>query len=416
MNIIDFLHDSYQEGLRNLAQVQSETYEEAIEKYRDSFISEMILMRRKDNDIKSINKKTSKVIEFINDIPIGEIEEFFNKVLSVYIMWIDSKGKEALKNFEEILDSINYKQFKYDLSNNILFRGRQCESILTPFDMFHIPFNKRYLIGNQRYSLTGQPLLYLGFSVLDILAELDNNYYDYRNIKLCAYKMKVGFNVLDLRNSFYEYFQEDPLENILVNGDDSFPLGYNNIKEKFFKFILSSICTFEKRQEHRKFSFCEEYVLPQMLAQIAKENNFNGIIYCSTKLKNKDNDRLHKSAYKDNVAIFTNFCRNHVYDSELYSKFKISNPISQNHIKIITIDQVKELCDSIKVLDEDQNYRDYYLLGEKLDYDFSDITIDDKKYFEISVGQMHIYLVYNILIDIRNECIIKGRERHEFSN
>ena len=154
MNIIDFLHDSYQEGLRNLAQVQSETYEEAIEKYRDSFISEMILMRRKGNDINSINKKTSKVIEFINEIPIEEIEEFFNKILSVYIMWIDSKGKEALKNFEEILDSINYKQFKYDLSNNILFRGRQCESILTPFDMFNIPFNKRYLLGNQSYILT----------------------------------------------------------------------------------------------------------------------------------------------------------------------------------------------------------------------------------------------------------------------
>ena len=205
MNIIDFLHDSYQEGLRNLAQVQSETYEEAIEKYRDSFISEIILMRRKGNDINSINKKTNRIIEFINEIPIEDIEEFFNKILSVYIMWIDSKGKEALKNFEDILDSINYKQFKYDLSNNILFRGRQCDSILTPFDMFHIPFNKRYLIGNQRYSLTGQPLLYLGFSVLDILAELDNNYYDYKNIKLCAYKMKVGFNVLDLRNSFYEY-------------------------------------------------------------------------------------------------------------------------------------------------------------------------------------------------------------------
>ena len=114
-----------------MAQVQSETYEEAIEKYRDSFISEVILMRRKGNDINSINKKTSKVIEFINEIPIEEIEEFFNKILSVYIMWIDSKGKEALKNFEDILDSINYKQFKYDLSNNILFRGRQCDSILT---------------------------------------------------------------------------------------------------------------------------------------------------------------------------------------------------------------------------------------------------------------------------------------------
>ena len=60
-------------------------------------------------------------------------------------MWIDSKGKEALKNFEDILDSINYKQFKYDLSNNILFRGRQCDSILTPFDMFPYQANNRWL-------------------------------------------------------------------------------------------------------------------------------------------------------------------------------------------------------------------------------------------------------------------------------
>ena len=67
-------------------------------------------------------------------------------------------------------------------------------------------------------------------------------------------------------------------------------------------------------------------------------------------------------------------------------------------------------------LDKERKYCDYYLLGEKLDYDFSDITIDDKKYFEISVGQMHIYLVYNILIDIRNECIIKGRECREISD
>ena len=47
--------------------------------------------------------------------------------------------------------------------------------------MFHIPFNKRYLIGNQRYSLTGQPMLYIGSSVIDVAKEIDVK--DINNLK-----------------------------------------------------------------------------------------------------------------------------------------------------------------------------------------------------------------------------------------
>ena len=411
MNILEFLHDSYQESLRNVAQVQSDTYEGALKKYRDSFLSELILLRdKKDNVNQEINNKTYEIIKIVNEILVDEIEEFFNKIISIYIDWIDSKGKIALSNFEELLDSINYKKFKYDLSNNILFRGRFSNSILTPWDMFHIPFNKRYLIGNQRYSLTGQPLLYLGFSILDVLAELDSDFENYDNVKLCAYKLTDNFRVLDLRNEFYEYFQYDPLENMVINSDENSKLSYNDVKEKFFKFILSSVCSFGKRQEHKEYSFCEEYVLPQMLAQIAKDNGFKGILYGSTKLKDRHNDMLHKTAYKDNVAIFTNFGNEHVYDYKLYNSMKISNPVSKEKIKKIEIEEVKELCDQIKLLDKNNELKDYYLIGERLDNDFSEIRINDKKYFDLSVGQMHIYLVYNVLIDIRNECIIKGRD------
>ena len=35
----------------------------------------------------------------------------------------------------------------------------------TKDEMYHIPFNKRYLIGNERYSLTGFPTFYLSSSI-----------------------------------------------------------------------------------------------------------------------------------------------------------------------------------------------------------------------------------------------------------
>lgn len=85
--------------------------------------------------------------------------------------------------------------------------------------MFHIPFNKRYLIGNQRYSLTGQPLLYLGFSILDVLAELNCDLNEFDKVKLCTYKPNENFRVFDLRNDFYEYLRYNPLDDLLDDSD-----------------------------------------------------------------------------------------------------------------------------------------------------------------------------------------------------
>lgn len=412
VNIIEFFQDSYQQQLRKLSQLQSETYEEAIEKYRDSFISD-IMMIKMDNsieDIKEDNGYIKDIFNIITEINISEIEEFFNRIRDIYINWIDSQGKIALEDFENLLNDINFNSFKYDLSNNVLFRGRYSDSILTPWDMFHIPFNKRYLIGNQRYSLTGQPLLYLGFSILDVLAELNCDFNKFDEVKLCTYKPNKNFRVFDLRNSFYEYLRYNPLDDLLDDSDYTEKIIYNDIKNKFFKFILASICSFERREEHRKYSFCEEYVLPQMLAQIIKENNFNGIIYSSTRLNISENDKLYKTAYKDNVAIFTDYCKEHVYDRELYSKFKVSNPICINQISEIDLESLQEICDKIKLLDNDKKFENYYLIAVKLEEEFSKIKIGDKEYFKHNIGKMHIYLVYNMLIDIRNECIRKRRD------
>src|SRR5699024_9298261 len=67
----------------------------------------------------------------------------------------------------------------------VLFRGRNCNSFLSHWDMFHIPFNRRFLIGNQRYSLVGQPLLYLATSPYCVFKELGGT----EDIKISSFRM-----------------------------------------------------------------------------------------------------------------------------------------------------------------------------------------------------------------------------------
>lgn len=53
-----------------------------------------------------------------------------------------------------------------------LYRGRTSEKQLDKAYMFHIPFMQAYKIRNQKFSITGQPLLYLTDSAFGIFNEL----------------------------------------------------------------------------------------------------------------------------------------------------------------------------------------------------------------------------------------------------
>ncbi|SHH24077.1 hypothetical protein [Clostridium grantii] len=407
--IVEFLHDNYHSKLRNLCQIQSDKYEEALVRYKDTFLSELNLMKRcKKACRRNDNKKIENIHEFINMINEEEVSNFFDEIINIYICWIDSRGDQALENFITLLDKFHLLDFQVDISNEIFFRARQSKGILTPWDMFHIPFNRRYLISNQRYSLTGQPLVYLGMSVLDVLSELNSNLNEFEEVKIATYVFKDSFMVYDLRNDFYKYIKHNLLTEIVEDFTDDFNMEFEQFKNEFFKFILSSICSFEKRKELDSFTFCEEYVIPQLLAQILKKKQFKGVIYSSTKLKEKENDEKYNTKYKDNIAVFTNFNKEHVYDRELFNKLKISNPISLNKSGSINVGDVKYICDKIKSIDIDKRKRKYYNTGLELEQDFTKIKIQGKEYFEHDIGKLHLYLVYILLFEVRNKCLTGG--------
>lgn len=92
------------------------------------------------------------------------LEEFLSgDIKSAYDVFDEVMSKEAtvtqLNYISVLLKDICSK-------DEPLYRVRKSESALTDHEhIFHIPFSKRYLVNAQRYSVAGQPCLYLGTSL-----------------------------------------------------------------------------------------------------------------------------------------------------------------------------------------------------------------------------------------------------------
>ncbi|QAA31334.1 hypothetical protein [Clostridium manihotivorum] len=409
--IIDFLSDIKQKDLRRLAQNQSECYEDAIELYKELFISNFSQIKDACSDEKcDIKSKCNELREIILGIENAEIIDFFDKMKLVYINWIDAKIKDSLEVFTDIMNQYELWCFyDTDIKKEIFFKGRIEKNILTRWEMFHIPFNKRYLIKNQRYSLTGQPIIYLGKSIVDIIHELDISDENIGDLKISSIRIKEDLKVYDLRNNIYDLLNKT--EFLEVIGGEGIEKNY---KQTFFKILLASICSFERKKEHKDYTFCEEYVIPQILAQTLKNKEYDGIIYFSTKKfegvsfeNTKENISLtNKTKYKENVALFTNFNKDHVYDEVLYSKLDISSPIDLTKSQDFNINHLDETCKKIEFTKNQKEINDSQVIVTIFKREFEGIKINDSKYIDKDMGKMHIYHLYCIL----NKILCKSSE------
>lgn len=320
------------------------------------------------------------------------------------------------------------KNCEYNLNGKVLFRGRKNNHILTEQDMYHIPFNRRYLIENQRYSVTGQPLLYLGFSILDVVAELNIDLDDKESVeslKISTFALKENFMVYDLRNRFYRYFKSNLVNSVINLEKDVVSINSKRIEKEFYKLILSSCCSFKGRKNTIKDAFCEEYVLPQLLASLIKEtyisdsspikDKYQGILYASTHFTICDNNEYDNSIYRNNVAIYTNLnddikTKKTIYDESLIEKFKVSCPISYTNIQLISIRQLKEICEAIIEIDINKYYQLYYLLASEFEAEIKNLAIKGTSYINLEIGKIHLYLLYQFLVEVRNTCIKRNEE------
>ena len=394
--IKSFLDDAYQYKLRLLAQSKTERYEDTLEIYKKIFLAHLELVKKGCVHACSDSGACSEIRRVIDSIEVKEIEKFFDTIRKVYLYWIDSKMSQAIELFTNLLKDKKLLEFEKRISDfDVYFKGRMSEQVLTSWDMFHIPFNKRYLIQNQRYSLTGQPMLYIGSSVIDVAEEIGTKNIDCLKLSVVTFLDKK-LKIYDLRSNISDIVDTIWLETLL-----DMDIQYD--QAAFFKMILASVCSFPRRQELKGYSFCEEYVLPQLLALVLKNENYNGIVYYSTKYYEDvtySNDAEVSMEFKENMAIFTNINTEHVYDKILYDKLFISVPVDKNKIYTVTMKDLEEIKGEINQSGEQKKITNAERLLSSFQRVYGNMQIGGQNYIESEHGRLHMYEIYTILNQI----------------
>ncbi len=149
-------------------------------------------------------------------------------------------------------------------------------------DLFHIPFEKRQLVGSQRYSIPGLPSLYLGSSLWISWEELGRP--DFSLLHASRFEGSGHLRVLDFGWS-----------TSLAKNLSGFA-GSENAMELFGKFTegqaiiwpLIAACSLVRR--HPGTPFAPEYIIPHFVLQwVRKEKDLDGIRYFSTRVARMDN-------------------------------------------------------------------------------------------------------------------------------
>ncbi|EOU2112825.1 hypothetical protein C0L76_02990 [Clostridium perfringens] len=427
MCIFCYLDNYKQYKVRKGIQLRCDRFEHTLNKYKLSFISKFNSNLEEKLCEEHNTEYNKEILNCLKNINIKDIDDFFEELINIYISWINSQPKIAIESLEELLSKKDILSFKVKMDGKVLFRGRNCNSFLSHWDMFHIPFNRRFLIGNQRYSLVGQPLLYLATSPYCVFKELGGT----EDIKISSFRMAYNDtkenNLIFFNNSNNFNNLIETKEQLLTNSKlDSLickEVDNNLIEKSFFQFILYSCCSFSKKSFKTSY-FCEEYVLPQILSQVIKSHNnneFQGIVFDSTRCfddeKLATNHKVFDSLCK-NICVFTNYDSKesttvgYVYDKVLYEKFSISATLSYEHSSVETeyysTEKSLKLVNSLlsKQLDNYHNnllyeINDYIVTYENIIINSIDnfISKENKDLFMNSMN-LHNLLLRNIILNV----------------
>jgi hypothetical protein len=155
-------------------------------------------------------------------------------------------------------------------------------------DIFHVPFEKRRLVGNQRYSIPGLPCLYLGSSVWICWEELQRPAFD--SVWVSRFRLAAPVRMLDFQfppGHVWRIF--DALQKGAPNASDHSSeealrtrFGIDFLKSYIRCWPLIASCSV--RSASQVGAFCPEYIVPQMLLQwVISKREVDGIRYFSVR-------------------------------------------------------------------------------------------------------------------------------------
>lgn len=269
-----------------------------IERDQDYFQSLKSVLSNYVNYLKSIKKLPSTVMEnaqsnikiimnAMNFFYMGRTLDGISQMTMLLNRYKDNEFIVSELDKSYGVRGMSYFDTKWDMTENKLnaikntelsffkARLRDGDHTYTRADMLHIPFHKRAMVQEHRYSLPGIPCMYLGVSSYTCWVELDRPKLE--NMVISSYKLPKNFRVLNLA-----------LGEGLINGTSSrCQMTGKERDQQYLNTLLELwplLCatSYQVREEDRVFK--SERIIPQFVMMSLKAIGVHGLIYCSNKI------------------------------------------------------------------------------------------------------------------------------------
>lgn len=300
--------------------------------YRKDMSTKAALVAEKEAFITKFNEMLSKnqfrgfsnkFYENLADCLLS-IKKNFDFLCEIIDFYDSADMASAQKSFDELMNNLKKQLFINDIywpqppTTFFRVRASKKEELKRPRDLFHIPYNKRHLVSNERYSMAGHPCLYLA-SFLQIAWQecgYPHQYYysefKYQNDVSSQEQWKF-ITFLSPRDVATTWF-------VAKNMEESY---YEELSIRYLlSYPLIYACSIVNLNGHSAFK--PEFVIPQMLMQWVFRNyeSIKGIKYFSC--YNADDIR-HYNGF--NVVMPAKIRdKRKLYSEDLVQKFKVSQP------------------------------------------------------------------------------------------
>ena len=249
---------------------------------------------------------------------MGRIDQTESTIRQVLSAFLRGNQQNALQKTHKMMQAMKFAVLSPEFP---MYKCRENAKLFhfTKDEMFHIPYDKRNLVGNQRYSLSGLPCLYLGGSSYICWEELGRK--DLSSTNYCGYSLKEDINMFDFL----------------------LPVEINN-PHQIRRIVLILACSMAANRESL---FKPEYILSQsILHTLINRSFYNHSQFClrfySSHLLNGDADYYNKDfANHDFLARYVNYVfpaassKSEGYSDDLRKVFNQTETVSLLHETIL---------------------------------------------------------------------------------
>ncbi|MGE0790079.1 MAG: hypothetical protein AB7S26_30680 [Sandaracinaceae bacterium] len=327
------LTEAYHADARTYAQRRGENHSAALEAYRERVRADMVAAKSGHPCPRhlGVEKVANNVAAKMSDV-VAIFDRVHADLADAFQLTLAGNRTKAGRKLAAVVDAFGLKSDAPDpMDETIWYRGRLDSQDLRPDEMFHIPFAQRFRVENQRFSIAGWPMLYLGTSVMCVAAELRILPADVKrlgDLQISSFALRdpnAKFRLLDLTNGVSRgveaveviYDQVDTTE----RKDELSARFLDQIDREFARVILASHCAFRNHRSSGKARFVEEYVLPQLVLEWAHHDaSLDGVRYLSTHLPDA---RGRGDLHRTNVALVPQPSHGD-YDQKLRERFEVS--------------------------------------------------------------------------------------------